>query len=251
MFLALFSFLWLIDLVLQSGCRYGDGEPTDNAARFYKWFTEVSLFLLGSMVKRVFLFSCFSSCNMCLQGNDRGEWLKNMKYGVFGLGNRQYEHFNKVLNGIFIPFFMVYLPVSFQYFWTTLIFELFCKSRLQVAKVVDDILVEQGLFVVLVSALIFLCCVCLYYCFLTWWVVCSGAQRLVHVGLGDDDQCIEDDFTAWYLLDLYHFFSIAFFLCTLLLWTPVFLFPELSLLSLAGEKHCGPSWIHCWGKKVI
>ncbi|KAH0943538.1 hypothetical protein HID58_003175 [Brassica napus] len=80
--------------------KYGDGEPTDNAARFYKWFTEVSLLLLG--------------------GNDRGDWLKNLKYGVFELGNRQYV--------------------------------------LQVAKVVDDILVEQG------------------------------AQHLVQVGLGDDDQ---------------------------------------------------------------
>lgn len=94
-------FLWLTWFYyLESGCRYGDGEPTDNAARFYKWFTEVSLFFwLGST-------SCCNVCcfcflvsevvNMCLQGNDRGEWLKNLKYGVFGLGNRQYEHFNKV-----------------------------------------------------------------------------------------------------------------------------------------------------------
>uniref|UniRef100_A0A453D6X8 Flavodoxin-like domain-containing protein n=1 Tax=Aegilops tauschii subsp. strangulata TaxID=200361 RepID=A0A453D6X8_AEGTS len=71
------------------------------------------------------------STNGSLRGKEKEVWLKDFNYAVFGLGNRQYEHFNKV------------------------------------AKEVDELLLEQG------------------------------GKRLVPCGLGDDDQCIEDDFTAW------------------------------------------------------
>ncbi|KVI06745.1 FAD-binding, type 1, partial [Cynara cardunculus var. scolymus] len=106
---------------------YGDGEPTDNAARFYKWLTEE---------------------------NVRGVWLQHLKYGVFGLGNRQYEHFNKV-DTLHHRFYMFCLRHYLTEFFK------------QIAKVIDEQLTEQG------------------------------AKRLVSIGLGDDDQCIEDDFTAW------------------------------------------------------
>lgn len=50
---------------------YGEGEPTDNAVGFYKWLKNSDSELDVSS-------------------------LSSVKFSVFGLGNRQYEHFNKM-----------------------------------------------------------------------------------------------------------------------------------------------------------
>lgn len=50
---------------------YGEGEPTDNAAKFARWLKNAD-------------------------GDVPGSFLSGLKFTVFGLGNRQYEHFNKM-----------------------------------------------------------------------------------------------------------------------------------------------------------
>ncbi|KAL6040645.1 NADPH--cytochrome P450 reductase, partial [Balamuthia mandrillaris] len=48
---------------------YGEGEPTDNAKEFYEWIMDESL---------------------------DSEMLSSLKFSVFGLGNRTYEHYNAI-----------------------------------------------------------------------------------------------------------------------------------------------------------
>lgn len=85
---------------------YGEGEPTDNAAPFMKWAQNED-------------------------GELASDALQGMQYAVFGLGNREYEHFNAV------------------------------------GKVTDSSLEKLG------------------------------AARIFKLGLGDDDQALDDDFETW------------------------------------------------------
>ncbi|CAI5523217.1 unnamed protein product [Closterium sp. Naga37s-1] len=90
---------------------YGDGEPTDDAQRFFKWL--------------------HATAAAAEAQDDSPLPLQGLRFAVFGLGNRQYEHFNLM------------------------------------GKMLDKHLAALG------------------------------GQRVAEVGLGDDDQCIEDDFKAW------------------------------------------------------
>eukprot|EP00197_Chlamydomonas_leiostraca_P012125 CAMPEP_0202864656 /NCGR_PEP_ID=MMETSP1391-20130828/4809_1 /ASSEMBLY_ACC=CAM_ASM_000867 /TAXON_ID=1034604 /ORGANISM="Chlamydomonas leiostraca, Strain SAG 11-49" /LENGTH=667 /DNA_ID=CAMNT_0049544423 /DNA_START=66 /DNA_END=2069 /DNA_ORIENTATION=- len=60
-------------LVVMCVATYGDGEPTDNAAEFFSW--------LGKEVEAV-------------EAGEKQAYLEGCSFAVFGLGNKQYEHFN-------------------------------------------------------------------------------------------------------------------------------------------------------------
>lgn len=59
------------DLALFLLATYGEGEPTDNAARFITWLKDAERDLPADL-------------------------LAKLKFSVFGLGNRQYEHYNRM-----------------------------------------------------------------------------------------------------------------------------------------------------------
>ncbi|KAF8377391.1 hypothetical protein HHK36_030768 [Tetracentron sinense] len=169
-------------LVFFMVATYGDGEPTDNAARFYKWFTEVK---------------------------ESGTWLQQLTYGVFGLGNRQYEHFNKIANVVdehlneqvdmiavcfplftrqgFVSFAIIVVSRNGVGYWKVSILTcwLIIFSNIMIPKHVTPSAEVHIYF--------YLCTAEANELFHG----VQGAKRLIPVGLGDDDQSIEDDFAAW------------------------------------------------------
>ncbi|PNW88663.1 hypothetical protein CHLRE_01g039350v5 [Chlamydomonas reinhardtii] len=67
-------------LVVMCMATYGDGEPTDNAAVFYSWLLKEA---------------------EAVENGDKEPFLQGVSYAVFGLGNKQYEHFNSVGKKVF------------------------------------------------------------------------------------------------------------------------------------------------------
>ena len=136
-------FWFIVNMSYCGLCSYGDGEPTDNAARFYEWFSEVG------MQTYSYGWTCICKCTsfwlshllVGLQGNERGEWLSNLRFGVFGLGNRQYEHFNKVCWCVYIAWMCILVCTAHTNFVHFLFVNLFV---LKIGKVVDQLLAEQG-----------------------------------------------------------------------------------------------------------
>jgi len=55
---------------------YGEGEPTDNAHKLHNWMKPAAE----------------AECGMIAEEGD----LKDLKFTVFGLGNKQYEHYNRM-----------------------------------------------------------------------------------------------------------------------------------------------------------
>lgn len=67
-------------LVVLCMATYGDGEPTDNANEFYSWLCKEA---------------------EAVEEGSKEPFLKGVTYAVFGLGNKQYEHFNAVGRRVF------------------------------------------------------------------------------------------------------------------------------------------------------
>lgn len=67
-------------LVVLCMATYGDGEPTDNANEFYSWLCKEAEAVDGAL---------------------KDQTLEGVSYAVFGLGNKQYEHFNAIGRRVF------------------------------------------------------------------------------------------------------------------------------------------------------
>jgi NADPH-ferrihemoprotein reductase len=94
-------------LVFFMVATYGDGEPTDNAADFYGWLLKAGaeaergggdqfLKVINLIVHYVrdftaHLLSCIGPS--CIRNTNLVPAVQGVTFGIFGLGNKQYEHF--------------------------------------------------------------------------------------------------------------------------------------------------------------